>query len=148
MTVKKPKYLILSYSDSRALWRMPGIQLLGWLEIGGPACGPLSYVDRVSKPSLASIWVVRRILSSPGQLKRSELAQGGTQQAKAPASNSSGIAYVSRRPLTARSRQSNSTLYCSILFIFLLMFCLISSHAIHGNLHWPKYFFLMTNESL
>ena len=70
MTVKKPKYLILSYSDSRALWRMPVIHLeagvFGWLEIGGPACGPLSNVDRVSKPSLASIWVVRRILSSPG----------------------------------------------------------------------------------
>ena len=38
-------------------------------------------------------------------MERSELAQGGTQQAKAPASNSSGIASVSRRPLTGRYSQ-------------------------------------------
>jgi len=36
----------------------------------------LSYVDRVSALSLASIWGTWRSLRSPGWLKRSEPAQG------------------------------------------------------------------------
>jgi len=39
----------------------------------------LSYVDRVSALSLASIWGTWRSLSSPGWLKRSEPAQGGSR---------------------------------------------------------------------
>ena len=42
-----------------------------------------------------------------------------TQQAKAPVSNLSGIAPVSRWSFTARSRESNSTLFFFFFFLFL-----------------------------
>ena len=54
-----------------------------------------------------------------------------TQQAKAPASNSSGIAPVNRRLLTARPRQSNSTLsfffFSFFFFFFNFCFCFVFS---------------------
>ena len=68
---------VVAHACNPATWRLG---CLNGLRSG--SLGRLSYVDRVSTLSSASIWGTWRNLRSPGRLKRSESAQGGNTAGK------------------------------------------------------------------
>ena len=77
---------ICTHAFGWELWRTPVILLLGgqgcWTVWGRGFCLALSYVDRVSALSWASIWWLQRRLGFPGCIKRDVLAQGGNTAGK------------------------------------------------------------------